>query len=284
MTMKNHSIVDVMIFCLGYFVIVSLVVLSFSGSPVKKETNTKLFRRHMSSITSDDKSLPMLRESSRRIFFIRHGEVINPGGDRKVYYGAMDVSLSSLGKEEAKAAARYLQLYDLDIVASSPLSRAIFGAEQIIKLQKKNQLSDVDAPGVLILDGFKELDRGSWCGLTKDEIGVEMMRKFDACDEKVTPDGGESLSFLENRVLSARDELLKQVPIGRAGAIVSHLQVTRCILGDALGIPTSDISDLEIATASITCIDYDSTSGKQVIHFRSFKPNSGLPASNDGAN
>lgn len=87
------------------------------------------------------------------------------GGDRPVYYGAMDVSLSSLGEAEARAAALYLEYYDLDIVVSSPLSRAIFGAEQIVAFQKN--LPKNDESGVVKMDGFKELDRGSWCGMTK---------------------------------------------------------------------------------------------------------------------
>ena len=49
-------------------------------------------------------SLPEIEPMSKRIFFVRHGEVINPGGDRPVFYGAMDVDLSELGKAEAKAA------------------------------------------------------------------------------------------------------------------------------------------------------------------------------------
>ena len=137
--------------------------------------NNKLFRSSLSStsenISSDDTSivrpeLPPIGDSIRRLFLVRHGEVINPGGDRPVYYGAMDVSLSSLGEAEAIAAARYLQYYDLDFVVSSPLLRAIFGAEQIVALQK-NLSNNEDEEGVVQMDGFKELDRGAWCGMTK---------------------------------------------------------------------------------------------------------------------
>ena len=80
-------------------------------------------------------------------------------------------------------------------------------------------------------------------------------------------------------------------------AVVSHLQVTRCILGDALGVRMEELSDLGIATASVTVIDYDcgtdananagtDTGGKieQTVHFQSFKPDAGLRKSVDGAN
>ena len=235
-----------------------------------------------SDITGDslgDPELPDIPSTSKRLFLVRHGEVINPGGDRPVYYGAMDVSLSPLGQEEAKAAARYLSQFDLEHVFASPLSRAVFGAEQVQQRQEK--APDVS---VIINDGFKELDRGDWCGKTAKEIGAEAMAQFDACIESATPDGGESFPTLKKRVLKARDEALEKISPGRAAAIVSHLQVTRSILSEAKGIPTSEMAKIKIATASVTCIDYDTISGSEIVHFESFKPAVGLVTSKDAAN
>jgi len=203
------------------------------------------------------------------------------GGGRPVYYGAMDVPLSPLGQQEAQAAASYLQQFDLEYVVSSPLSRAIYGAEQVLSRQLT---VSKDGKTVVALEGFRELDRGDWCGRTKDEIGVEQMARFDACDESATPKGGESYPFLKERVLAARDEVLAMLSPGRAAAIVSHLQVTRSMLSDALDIPTEEMATLPVTTASITCIDYDSVEKTQTVHFQSFKPDAGLAKSNDGAN
>lgn len=47
-------------------------------------------------------NLPPVAPMSKRLFWIRHGEVINPGGDKAVYYGSMDVPLSPFGELEAK--------------------------------------------------------------------------------------------------------------------------------------------------------------------------------------
>lgn len=228
--------------------------------------------------------LPPLELTSKRLFLVRHGEVINPGGDRAVYYGAMDVPLSPLGEQEAQAAARYLEQFELEYVVSSPLSRAIYGAEQVLVRQQQQQNSQDQLPQMVILDGFTELDRGDWCGKTKEEIGAEFMARFDACDETVTPKGGESYPFLKQRVLEARNKVLDLLSPGRAAVIVSHLQVTRCMLSDALDIPTSEMSKLPVATASITCIDYNTEAKTQTVHFRSFKPDVGLQKSIDGAN
>lgn len=232
------------------------------------------------SSTAGPHLLP-IESTAKRLFLVRHGEVINPGGDRAVYYGAMDVPLSPLGEAEARAAATYLksQEKEIDLVVSSPLSRAIFGANEVRKLQ--SSLAETD---ITTLNGFTELERGSWCGKTKDEIGADMMARFDACDDSVTPEGGESYPFLKNRVLQARDEVLDKLSPGRAAVVVSHLQVTRSMLSEALGIPIEEMTGLKVATASVTCIDYDSAAGTQTVHFQSFKPNAGLQISRDGAN
>ena len=204
-----------------------------------------------------------------------------------MYYGAMDVPLSPLGELEAIEAAAYLSNFHLQHVASSPLSRAKFGARQVLARQPliDGGESNGDSDDIVILEGFRELDRGAWCGLTKDEIGAENLARFDACDESVTPgDGGESYPTLKSRVLQARDELLERTAVGRASAIVSHLQVTRAMLSEALGMDTTEMAGLSIATASITCVDYCAETGRQVVRYQSFKPECGLEESKDGAN
>jgi broad specificity phosphatase PhoE len=204
-----------------------------------------------------------------------------------------------LGELEAQAAAAYLKQYPIVRVFSSPLQRAIYGAEQVriaqvtTKTQATNNNSSQQQQPVTQLAGLKELDRGAWAGQTTAEIGPENLARFDACDESITPaDGGESYTTLKARVLHARDEVLRQLQEGEIGCVVSHLQVTRCIVSDALGIPTAEMAGLKIATASVTCMDYyytdddddDENKKEQKVHFQSFKPEAGLAKAKDGAN
>jgi len=201
----------------------------------------------------------------------------------------MDVSLSPLGELEAIEAASYLSKYHLQHVASSPLSRAKFGARQILANQALTANSDDAAngsnePNIHVFEGFRELDRGAWCGLTKEEIGPDILARFDACDLSVTPgEGGESYPALKSRVVRARDELLDMTSVGRASAVVSHLQVTRVMLSDALELDVAEMAGLLVKTASVSCVDY-SADGKAVVRFQSFKPDCGLEESVDGAN
>ena len=97
--------------------------VSFSGASLRitskesaaQETNT-------ASLAIPWPELPPIAPTAKPLFLVRHGEVINPGGDRPVAYGAMDVPLSPLGEGEARAAAQFLQQYDLQHIACSPLT------------------------------------------------------------------------------------------------------------------------------------------------------------------
>lgn len=275
--------------------------LASSSSPTDAAVNAAA-----TPLSVDERpELPPIDAKAKRLFLLRHGEVINPGGDRPVYYGAMDVPLSPLGEQEAQAAALYLQdhVKDIDLVVSSPLSRAIYGADQVVQfLSSAEDLSTKPSRPLMTFEGFRELDRGAWCGLTKDEIGTDSMARFDACDESVTPEGGESYLTLKDRVLQARNEVLHRLSPGRAAVVVSHLQVTRSMLSEALNIATNEMAALKVATASVTCIDYycdddndnnykeesgngnQAFRGKQIVRFQSFKPDVGLAQSKDGAN
>lgn len=255
-----------------------------SSAPASSTTTTTEKQQHLQpkAPIMNSPPLPDLAPTAKRLFLVRHGEVINPGGDRAVYYGSMDVPLSPLGEDEAIAAAQYLQQFNLQHVACSPLSRAIFGATKVMELQNAELSSSSSLDNLIVLEGFTEMDRGAWCGLTLEEIGPDLMARFDACDETVTPEGAESYPQLKARVLAARDQLLDHIDPGRAAAVVSHLQVTRSMLSDAIRMPIEEMSKLKIATASITCIDYDGDT--QTVHFQSFKPDSGLAKAKDGAN
>jgi broad specificity phosphatase PhoE len=247
-----------------------------------------------SSASSSSSQLPAIAGTgTKRLFLVRHGEVVNPGGSVSVYYGAMDVPLSFLGQKEAIAAAKYLAQYELAAVFCSPLTRAMYGAQQVSNRQKKKKNQDTTTTtttttidsGPIQLDGFKELERGYWRGKTKQQIGERLLAAFDACDPHATPVGGESYMELNQRVMGALGRVMDTLQPGQAAAIVSHLQVTRCIVASALGVPLNQLTTIKIGTASITCIDYvPSVVPQQIVHFQSFKPDVGLVPSADGAN
>jgi Histidine phosphatase superfamily (branch 1) len=114
-------------------------------------------------------NIPPLPKTAKRVYWIRHGEVINPGAgqNKSVFYGSMDVPLSSFGQEEAIAAGKFLSQQDivgpLSNVYSSNLTRAIYGAEQVRIRQHQAQDETSSAPSEVIqVPGFMESWRMVW--------------------------------------------------------------------------------------------------------------------------
>jgi hypothetical protein len=51
-----------------------------------------------------------------------HEDIINPGGDKPIVHGAMDMLLCPLSEEEARAALQVLQQYVLQHIVCSLLT------------------------------------------------------------------------------------------------------------------------------------------------------------------
>ena len=215
---------------------------------------------------------------ARRLILVRHGAVnreravpkIKPGG---FYGGNVDVPLSDTGEAEALAAANRIAADHLDevkLIWSSPMRRALFGARAagtaLAVAAAEKMGGGWQAPmEIQTFEAFREIDRGpigkGWTDLTADEIeardGPDAMLKFAM--ESVPGafraiNGGEGFCDLRSRVLEQRDAMLDSLQPGDAGIIVSHMWVTRAIVGEALAEPNP--MNVDIPTASISVVDY----------------------------
>ena len=148
-------------------------------------------------------------------------------------YGGIDIPLSTQGEAEAVAAAQTLvgNGEKVDICWSSPLSRAVYGTERIA------EACGLELGAIIKHDGFREVDRGDWVGLSMEEIGAEPWAEWNASPD-YREHNGEALADVAARVLAAKEELLEQSPWGSTTALTSHMWVTRSILADALGYDT----------------------------------------------
>jgi len=200
-----------------------------------------------------------------RLFLLRHGAVQPPRPD--TFYGGTEVPLSDLGQEEARRAAQALTAEALDMVLSSPLSRARFGAQCL--LQGRSGVSFRE------LDGMREIARGRWVGLTKEEIELQFPgdRECHRQDpEHWRAHGGESLGDFRDRVMACwkgleRDLLRQERESGQSlqVALVSHLFPTRAILAAYLGLELQEWDSLPIPTASISELTVSAPGKAEVI-------------------
>lgn len=182
-----------------------------------------------------------------RLFLIRHGAVAPERHGS--FYGGTEVRLSPEGEKEAIEAGLQMRPEELQGVYASPLSRAQFGAKQVLGGRKMEIQTE---------PGLAEIDRGRWFGHTPDEIHEKYPGDLQAHAEdpwEWREHGGESLGDLRTRVLEALQRIRAAHLDSDAVAIVSHMFPTRAIVADALGMDLPAWTQLEIPTASISLIE-----------------------------
>jgi broad specificity phosphatase PhoE len=191
-----------------------------------------------------------------RLLLIRHGQVIPPAVD--CLYGGMDVPLSPLGKQQAVAAARESAPLLISRIYSSPLSRAVFGAQCVADVHRAR------SPTVELDPDLAEVDRGVWGGRPRPEIEASWPGGLArlTTDLDFAPPGGESMRELQRRVVASYERILAATPPGETVALVSHMHVTRAIVAHVLGTPPERAADVEIPLASSSLVELDMASGR----------------------
>ncbi len=182
-----------------------------------------------------------------RVYLVRHGQTVWNAENR--HQGRTDSALSPLGKAQAARLARAIAAVPLAAVYSSPLSRAFDTAQAI---------ADPHRLSVVKVDDLREIGLGIWEGLTEAEItqrfgDVVARRRLDP--ERVVPDGGESLSQVQARVMRAMQEILGRHRDGTI-AVVAHGAVNKMVLLAALGAPVSSYWRLRQDNAAINIVDF----------------------------
>lgn len=151
----------------------------------------------------------------QRIVLVRHGETVGQSSIR--YYGATDIALSGLGRDQAARAREVIGERIFDCVVASPLERAW-------------KTASIISPGARIRleAGFREIDFGYWEGLTREEIEArdpashaEWQRRGIEYDFP----GGERRNDFRARVNAGLDRVLA-LPV-RSVLLVAHKGIVR---------------------------------------------------------
>lgn len=134
-----------------------------------------------------------------KLYVIRHGETdFNVQGR---YTGSTDVPLNQKGISQAKRIAEKLVDYQIDIIISSSLTRAVQTADYIKEMINKP---------VIVMADFRERCSGIYEGLTKNEA---MRRYPDAWAKQSTrqldgaPTGGETIRECRNRIVKGLEKV-----------------------------------------------------------------------------
>jgi probable phosphomutase (TIGR03848 family) len=193
------------------------------------------------------------------VILLRHGRTsANVGG---VLAGrSPGVRLDDAGLAQAERSAARLAGLPLAAVVSSPLERCRETARAVLRAQR-------DAGRALRLAtdrGLTECDYGEWQGrLLKDLAREPLWKVVQTHPSAVTFPGGESMVTMQARVVAAvrrRDAAVeREHGPGAVWVAVSHGDLVKALLADALGMHLDLFQRLHVDPASISIVRYTAT-------------------------
>ena len=101
------------------------------------------------------------------LIFIRHGETV--ANRENIFRGRMDFPLNSNGIEQARCLADALARFKIDVLYSSPLSRALDTAKPIATAQNIE---------INIEEKFTNISLGEWEGVPHSEIAEKFPAQY----------------------------------------------------------------------------------------------------------
>ncbi|MDJ0766025.1 MAG: histidine phosphatase family protein [Myxococcota bacterium] len=185
----------------------------------------------------------------KHIYLVRHGET--EANKEDIFRGRNEVPLNQNGLVQAKDTQTYFDAIPIDLVISSPLSRATKTARIIFPQQE-----------IRIEPLLENLDMGDWSGQPKQlfrERHPDLWQKWVTAPETLKFPKGESLSDVYRR---ARTFLtwLESIDFTSA-AVVSHRGVLKTIIAAAIGLKENYYWRFHLDNASISVLAYDERRG-----------------------
>jgi broad specificity phosphatase PhoE len=163
------------------------------------------------------------------LLLVRHGETDWNREDR--FQGHADLPLNAAGRAQSRELAERLAGKSIDAVYTSPLRRAFETAELV---------AAAHALPVRQEPGLREVDLGSWTGLTREEVeqrDPEGFRRWLAFGHGWGD--GESYEALGERVVATLVTVAASFD-GETVAVVTHAGPIRATLAAAAGIPYTE--------------------------------------------
>jgi len=182
---------------------------------------------------------------ARKILLVRHG--LTDWNYAHRFQGRTDVPLNDAGLSQAEKTARRIEGWPVDVVYSSPLSRASQTADIVAARLRKS---------TIIIDDLIEVCFGSWEGLyfrEKMEKKDESLMKWLTDPFFNAPPGAEEWGSIRQRaervVNSVIDSEHKHI------VIVSHGGMIRALLVVFLGLDPHTVWKIRSSNCSLTGIE-----------------------------
>lgn len=187
------------------------------------------------------------------VLLVRHGRTkANADG---VLAGHMPgVRLDSQGRRQAAELAERLAEVRIPRIISSPLERTVATADAIAAFQRRPVTRDID-------DRFVECKYGDWTGRKLGDLAKEPMWSVAQAHPSaaVFPGAeGESMRDMQHRAVEGIREWNETVGSDGLYVVVSHGDVIKAILADALGMHLDAFQRIRVDPASLSIVQYTS--------------------------
>jgi probable phosphomutase (TIGR03848 family) len=187
------------------------------------------------------------------VILLRHGRT-SANASGTLAGRASGVHLDDLGRSQAERAARRLAAVPLADLVSSPLERCRETARPVATAQQGSLRIHSDR-------GLTECDYGEWQGRPLKELSkLALWKTVQAQPSAVTFPGGESMTQMQARAVDAvrrRDAAIAdEHGEGAVWVAVSHGDVIKSVLADALGMHLDLFQRIQVDPASISVIRY----------------------------
>ncbi|WP_182523384.1 histidine phosphatase family protein [Nocardioides dongkuii] len=164
------------------------------------------------------------------------------------------VRLDGTGRTQAQRAGERLAAVGLAAVVSSPLERCRQTARAVLDQQ-------AGSPPLLVERGITECDYGEWQGRPLRELAKEDLWKVvQAQPSAVQFPGGETMSQMQARAVAAvrrhDAEVEAEHGPGAVWVAVSHGDIIKSVLADALGMHLDLFQRVNVDPASISIVRY----------------------------
>ncbi len=184
------------------------------------------------------------------VLLIRHGRTAaNVSGVLAGWSPGVD--LDDQGREQVLALAQRLASLPIAAVISSPLDRCRQTAEALLVDREAVPLHNDDRLG--------EVRYGDWTGQPLKQLAkLPLWKTVQSHPSGVVfpGDGGESMAAMQSRAVSAVRDWNTQLGSDAVYAVVSHADVIKGILADALGQHLDQFQRIVVDPASLSVVRY----------------------------
>lgn len=195
----------------------------------------------------------------REYIFIRHGQT--DWNTLQKVMGRQPIPLNDKGRREAQGVADLLKDVKLEVVATSPVERALETAEIIVQNRQNTKL--------IVEDGLNEVDYGEWVNLKISEIVTrypDVWQDYHGNPEAMKIPGGEELLKTKERAVSAVTKLREKFSEGRL-AFVSHADVIKLAVIGLLDWPISSFKSFSMDNGAVILLREHPALGMRMVWY-----------------